>query len=164
MKFRREIIPSDADSIKKILKSSGFFYNFEIDSGVELALDTISRGRHETGMYFLFLEEEGKVIGFSCYGQGECSVSSWIVYWICVDDAYRGKGMGTILLKETEKCIAYQPAGEICWIETSARDLYAPTRAFYLRKGYEEVARLKDFYNQGDDKIVYRKKNGKGVL
>ena len=39
-------------------------------------------------------------------------------------------------------------------IETSSRDDYAPTRKFYHKRGYQEAARLQDFYAAGDDRIV----------
>jgi ribosomal protein S18 acetylase RimI-like enzyme len=157
MKFRNEIKETDILDIKSLLMSSGFFYNFEIANGLDLAIDTYNGGTDVTGVRFLFIEDEGKVIGYSCYGQAECSVSSWIIYWIVIDDTYRGKGIGTMLLKETEKNISYSPAGDIVWIETSSRVLYEPTRMFYEKKGYIEVARLRDFYQKYDDKVVYRK-------
>jgi len=34
---------------------------------------------------------------------------------------------------------------------------YAPTRAFYERRGYAAVARIPDFYAPGDDQVVYTK-------
>ena len=157
IKFRNIIKETDILDIKSLLMSSGFFYNFEIRSGTELLADTFKRGEDATGVRFLFLEDEGKVIGYSCYAQAECSVSSWIIYWIVIDDTYRGNGIGTILLKETEKNISYAPAGDIVWIETSSRVIYEPTRMFYEKKGYTEVARLRDFYNKNDDKVMYRK-------
>ena len=157
MTFRNEIKETDILDIKSLLMSSGFFYNFEIRNGIELAIDNLARGPDTTGIHFLFLEEEGKVVGYSCYAQAECSVSSYFIYWIVVDAKSRGKGIGTTLLKETEQRITYSIGGDIVWIETSSRDLYAPTRAFYINKGYTEVASLIDFYNKGDNKIVYKK-------
>ncbi len=37
------------------------------------------------------------------------------------------------------------------------RELYAPTQAFYRGIGYAEAARLADFYDVGDDKVIYQK-------
>ena len=34
---------------------------------------------------------------------------------------------------------------------------YAPTRAFYLRCGYEIAAELPDFYEPGDGKVIFVK-------
>jgi hypothetical protein len=45
-------------------------------------------------------------------------------------------------------------------VETSSRDDYAPTRRFYNKRGYEEAARLRDFYAPGDDRVVLSKRMG----
>ena len=44
----------------------------------------------------------------------------------------------------------------------SSRADYEPTRAFYLRVGYVEEARLRDFYARGDDKVFYVKRLAAG--
>ena len=41
------------------------------------------------------------------------------------------------------------------YLDTSGRAQYAPTRAFYERKGYRVAARLEDFFAPGDDKVIY---------
>lgn len=40
---------------------------------------------------------------------------------------------------------------------TSGLASFERTRAFYRKCGYDEEARIRDFYRAGDDKIVYRK-------
>ena len=42
-------------------------------------------------------------------------------------------------------------------METSSKDLYSPTREFYLSIGYREVSRITDFYDVGDDRVTYAK-------
>ena len=44
--------------------------------------------------------------------------------------------------------------GRLAIIETSGRDDYIPTRRFYARVGYQEAARIRDFYAPGDDKVI----------
>ena len=68
----------------------------------------------------------------------------------------RGNGLGTQLLEQTEEAIASY-GGTRVYIETSARALYAPTRAFYLARGYSQIAELEDFYAPGDAKAMYLK-------
>ncbi len=40
-------------------------------------------------------------------------------------------------------------------VETLSRSDYAATRAFYERRGYDETARVRDFYAPGDDRIIF---------
>lgn len=39
----------------------------------------------------------------------------------------------------------------------SGLDSFELTRSFYRKNGYDEEARIRDFYRAGDDKIVFRK-------
>ena len=48
--------------------------------------------------------------------------------------------------------------GRILLIETSSLPHYHLTRKFYLKHGYEEAAVLKDFYADGDDLVVFRRR------
>jgi len=42
-------------------------------------------------------------------------------------------------------------------VETSGTDDFVRTRSFYEQIGYETEARIRDYYDAGDDKIVFRK-------
>jgi hypothetical protein len=42
--------------------------------------------------------------------------------------------------------------------ETSGTPHYESTRKFYLGMGYQAEARIKDFYSQGDDLVIYIKR------
>lgn len=42
-------------------------------------------------------------------------------------------------------------------IETSALPAFARARAFYLACGYDEEARVRDYFENGDDMVLLRK-------
>jgi RimJ/RimL family protein N-acetyltransferase len=42
-------------------------------------------------------------------------------------------------------------------VETSGLPDFERTRTFYAKCGYEEEARIRDFYAVNDDKVVFRK-------
>jgi ribosomal protein S18 acetylase RimI-like enzyme len=42
-------------------------------------------------------------------------------------------------------------------VHTSSTTRYDKTRRFYERAGYEEVARIRDYYRRGDSLVVYGK-------
>ena len=153
--FRTEVLESDRETIREITASTGFFYPEEVDTAVELIDDRLVKGPR-CGYFFLFAEQDGKTVGYTSYGPIACTKSSFDLYWIVVGGEYRGKGLGTILLEESEKAIAAL-GGTRVYIETSARPFYLPTRAFYLARGYTQVAELEDFYAPGDAKAMYLK-------
>ena len=42
-------------------------------------------------------------------------------------------------------------------VETSGTNEFTRTRNFYQLLGYENEARIRDYYDAGDDKVVFRK-------
>lgn len=154
--FREELRTSDPGTVRDIVASTGFFHDHEIDVAVELVDERLQKGP-ESGYLFLFAEQAGRTVGYSCYGEVACTQGSYDLYWIAVHDDFRGRGIGGILLGKTEERIS-RLRGRAIWVETSGREKYLPTRKFYLRCGYKEAALLEGFYADGDDKVVYVKR------
>jgi ribosomal protein S18 acetylase RimI-like enzyme len=98
----------------------------------------------------------GELLGFTVYGPTPCTVGTWDLYWIAVSPGTQGGGVGTLMLQEVERRLARSSA-RLLLIETSSRPSYDPTRAFYLKRGYREAARVPDFYEVGDDRVIYAK-------
>ncbi|MBW4510653.1 MAG: hypothetical protein KME64_29675 [Scytonematopsis contorta HA4267-MV1] len=43
-------------------------------------------------------------------------------------------------------------------VETSGLPNFEKTREFYLKNNYEKEATIREYYKEGDDKIIFRKK------
>ncbi len=143
--------------IEEILRSSNYFYEFEIKTALEIADATFMMGVEKSGYYWLkATDEDGTVVAFTNYGRNEFSTHSWELYWIAVHERARNKKLGSALLEQAEKNVLKE-GGKILWIETSGRPLYASTEAFYRHNGYELQASLKDFYGPDDPKQIYAK-------
>lgn len=153
--LRENVIESDLNAVREIVASTDMFYDHEIDVAVELVQERLSRGP-ASGYFFVFAELDGRVVGYSCYGPIACTTHSYDLFWIAVHRGQQGGGIGKILLAESEKRIA-QAGGKRIYVETSSRELYVPTRAFYDRTGYERVAVLDEFYGPGDAKVIFVK-------
>lgn len=156
VQISKGIEPEDLTRIGEILRSTSFFYDFEIETALEIAAETIEKGSEASGYYWLRASDESGIIAFANYGKNSFSTHSWDLYWIAVHQSARNKKVGSRLLHEIEKDVRSH-AGKIIWIETSGRPLYAPTEAFYQRNGYTLQASLKDFYGPGDPKQIYSK-------
>jgi len=146
----------DRKNIEEILRSTGFFYEFEIETALEIADETLEKGTERSGYYWLKATDEDGVIAFANYGKNAFSTHSWDLYWIAVHQNSRNKKLGTVMLKAIEEDVRLQ-GGKILWIETSGRPLYASTEGFYRKNGYQLAASLKDFYGPGDPKQIYSK-------
>ena len=103
-----------------------------------------------------FAEIDGVTAGYACYGPIACTVWSYDLYWIAVDPAHQGRGLGRALVEESERLIR-DAGGRRVYIETSGKPQYVPTRGFYERCGYRLDVELAEFYGPGDSKVVYVK-------
>ncbi len=155
VKFRSTVTEKDLAAVRQIAESTGFFYPEEVDTAVELVEDRLAKGAR-CGYHFLFAEQDGRTVGYTSFGPIACTKESYDLYWIAVSGDYRGKGLGTQLLEQAEEAMA-SFGGTRVYIETSARPFYAPTRAFYIARGYTLIAELEDFYAPGDAKAMYLK-------
>ncbi|MFO1076810.1 MAG: GNAT family N-acetyltransferase [Planctomycetota bacterium] len=153
--FRTELRPGDEEAVRAIVASTGFFNAEEIDIAVELVQERRAKG-DASGYHFLFLDIDGRTVGYACYGPIPATVSSHDLYWIAVQAGARGHGLGQRLMAATERAIA-RAGGTRVYAETSSRPQYEPTRAFYRRCGYRVEADLVDFYAPGDGKVIFGK-------
>lgn len=156
VEISKGISEKDRNSIAEILRSSGYFYEFEIDTALEIADDTLSKGMEKSGYCWMKVMQNNKLVAFGNYAKNAFSTHSWDFYWLAVHNDSRGQKVGSKLMEAIEDDIR-KCGGKIIWIETSGRPLYAPTEGFYRNKGYTLQASLKDFYAPGDPKQIYSK-------
>jgi ribosomal protein S18 acetylase RimI-like enzyme len=142
--------------IEDILRSTGFFYDFEVEIALGLVDDTIASGTEICGYHWMRLIDNNGLVAFANYVKNSFSVHSWDLYWIAVHNNSRHKNLGSTLLRAVEDDIRNH-GGKILWLDTSGRPLYAPTENFYIRNGYTLMASLTDFYAPGDPKQIYSK-------
>jgi GNAT superfamily N-acetyltransferase len=153
--IRRGLRPEDRPGIEKVLVATGFFNPEELQVAMELVDDRLAHG--DASHYrFVVLEEGGQVLGYGCWGPIPGTVASADMYWLAVDPAHQGRGLGRELILASEAWMAEVGRTRV-YLETSTRPQYVPTRAFYLRCGYHIAAELHDFYAPGDGKAIFLK-------
>lgn len=154
--FRDFLKPGEDSIIRAVTESSGVFYPEEVDIAEELARENLARGWEASGYRFLLAEAAGEVCGYTCYGPIPGARRRYDLYWIAVAQGFKGGGAGRGLMAETEARIAAAGGAKI-YVETSSRPPYAPARAFYERCGYAREAVLRDYYDDGDDQVIFVK-------
>ena len=175
---------NDRDRVAEILRATGAFREPEMDVALELFDETFGSAPLRAGADgqdvttragdasthgmespspldgYLFLgafTPEEKLIGYACYGATPDTDRTWDLYWIAVDPSAQGTGSGTTLLSEVERRLSGLHARMLV-VETSSRPDYAATRAFYMKRGYGEAARVRDFYAASDDRVIFTKR------
>jgi len=131
---------------------------------VAVALELIDEALRDPGVcsyrFIVALEEgEGEApgyFGYVCYGATPMTESTYDLYWIAVDPAQRGKGIGRSLLRALTASLAHN-GGRTLRVETSSSEMYRSAKSFYRREGFVEGGRIPDFYRPGDDLIIYYK-------
>lgn len=152
---RRGLVAADRDPIAQLLGATTFFNPEELEVALELVDDRITNGE-QSHYRFLVAEVDRRIAGYACWGPIPGTAESVDLYWIAVDPAVQGRGVGRALLDAAEHSIAESGRRRI-YIETAGRPQYTPTRAFYLACGYHVAAELGDFYAPGDGKVVFLK-------
>lgn len=147
----RPLLPADRDAVHAALVESHAFTEEEC----RVALEMVDAGFNDD-YTLLGVDLLGQVRGYACIGRTPLTASTWHVYWICVHPAVQGTGVGRALQSRIEAFVR-ESGGERIVLETSGRAAYERTRTFYQRCGFEVVGRIRDFYQPGDDCVVYCK-------
>jgi len=158
-KDRRGIIrplqAQDRQPILELLKQTGMFTERELSIALEL-VDTVLTTPGQQDYIIYVYEADKEVLGYYCVGPTPATVGTFDLYWIAVTPSEHGRGIGGTLDRHAEMLIR-SLGGRLILAETSSQAKYKKTHKFYLRRGYAELSRIKDYYRSGDDLVVYGK-------
>lgn len=152
----RPVTPDDTLPLVALADGTGMFKPQEI-KGLREVLDDYHLREHLQGHLCLAAEMEGRVEGFVYYAPAALAEGAWHLYWIAVARQYQGRGLGSVLLHRAEGD-ARERGGRILFVETSSLPHYDPTRRFYVKHAYQVAAVIEDFYADGDDMVIFRKR------
>ena len=145
----------DLERLVAITIATNFFLPDELAVAREVLTAAASVG--ESSGYLVYVAaSEDTPLGYVCFGPAPMTRYTWNIYWMAVDPRNQRRGIGTRLMRLSEAEI-HKRRGRLILLETSSRDLYSPTREFHLSMGYQEIGRISDYYDVGDDKITYAK-------
>ncbi len=110
--------------------------------------------------WFVATTPEDGVVGAAYVAPEPFADRVWNLYFLAVRPADHGRGTGTDLVAYVESLLreAGEATARVLVVETSSTGQYAATRAFYLARGFDEEARIREYYGPGDDKVVFWKK------
>lgn len=133
-------------------------------SEVAIAVELLDRALAGDDDYrFIGAFDGDALVGYACWGPTPGTEGTFDLYWIAVDTTKQGSGVGSQILAHVERTLQ-AGGGRLIVVETSSRGDYAPTRAFYERRGYTRAATLPGYYAPGDHLVIYLKELTDGVL
>lgn len=146
----RPVTPEDTDALKAVIDASGLFPSELLDDMIAGYFSG------DVGDEFWLTIDAGGPLAVAYYVPERMTQGTWNLLLIAVHPDHQGQGRGAALLRHIEQALTAR--GErLLLVETSGLPSFEGTRAFYRKCGYDEEARIRDFYQAGDDKIVFRK-------
>jgi ribosomal protein S18 acetylase RimI-like enzyme len=152
----RPTVPEDSETLIGLAAETGVFKPLEIQALREVLHDYFVANQ-ALGHLSVTLEQNGEILGFAYYAPVAMTDRSRSLYWIAVKKHTQARGLGSKLLKYVEDDVKAKN-GRMLLIDTSSLPNYGPTRKFYLKHQYEIGSEFPDFYADGDNLIVFRKR------
>ena len=146
----RPSIHADLSAAKQIIDAVQLFPS-------ELLDDMFCASSNDSAQSEFWLTfDDGSTVAIAYCAPEAMADGTWNLLLIAVHPDRQGEGIGTQVMSYVEEKLSSKGV-RILLVETSGTDDFRRTRAFYSKLGYNEEARIREYYGVGDDKIVFHK-------
>lgn len=143
----------DAAAIARVVVAARMFDAEDAGVVTDLVAEAVS-GPQDARHGLVVLDDAG-VLGVAYWRPVELADGVVDLTMLGVDPAVQGQGHGRTLMRYAEERV--RGAGQrLLVVQTSGSEQYAGTRRFYAALGYDEEARVRDYWAAGDDLVVFR--------
>jgi ribosomal protein S18 acetylase RimI-like enzyme len=150
----RPVTPDDTDALLALANSLELFSSNELEELRQMLMDSMGKDSDTTP--FWITDDDGGLVGLAYCEPERMTEGTWNLQLIAVHPTYQKQGRGKKLLRFVEQVLAEQGA-RILLVETMGTPEFEYVRSFYRKNDYDEEARIREFYAEGADKIVFRK-------
>lgn len=150
----RPTTPDDTAAILALAVASGLFPPDATGEVAGVLADCLAGANGPDHVWLT--DDDGGPVGVAYFAPERLTDGTWNLYMLAVHPDRQRQGRGAALVRHVERLLA-GCGGRLLLIETSGLGRFERTRAFYRALGYDEEARIRDFYAAGDDKVVFRK-------
>ncbi|WP_422858091.1 GNAT family N-acetyltransferase [Flagellimonas sp. S174] len=148
----RKVQKEDISELKVVLDSSELFPSHLLDDMISDYLNN----KNSNDIWFT-ATNEGKPISIGYCAPERLTEGTYNLYAIAVHKNQQGNGIGKKMMKYIENELR-EKEHRILIVETSGKPEFELTREFYIKCHYVQQAVIPEFYEKGDDKIVFWKK------
>ena len=153
----RPLIEKDRATLLSMLIRTRAFTSAEIDVAMELIDSVLKDPMQKDYQIYCLVDDRDQGVGYICYGPTPMTQGTFDLYWIAVDPDFQEKGAGSRLLIFLEEVVKAE-GGRLILADTSTIPHYERTQRFYLKNGFQEVARIPDYYHPGNDRVTFCKR------
>lgn len=151
----RPITQHDSSAVAALSVDAGLFPPEDIAFLEEMMVNYFS-GNQANGHQCIIDEEHDALLGVAYYEPALATDRTWYLTMIGVRRDLQGQGHGAALMQHVEDSLKTD-GQRILLVETSGTPEFTLTRRFYVKLGYEEEARVRDYYAPSDDMVLFRK-------
>ncbi|HAA16269.1 MAG TPA: N-acetyltransferase [Cytophagales bacterium] len=148
----RKATKEDIEGLKAVVDSSGLFPSEYLEG---MMSDYLQNPDSEE--FWLTSLQNSQPIGIAYCVPEKFTEGTYNLLAIGVLETLQGQGLGRALMQQVEAVLRERQA-RILIVETSGTKEFDLTRKFYLNLGYTHEATLRDFWSEGDDKVIFWKK------
>ena len=148
----RNILPSDLSELKNVLDSIELFPSEMLE---DMVSDYLNNSESEE--IWFTKTENNKPISIGYCAPEKLTTGTFNLYALGVRSDLQGKGIGSEMMSYIEnelKSLGHR----ILIVDTSGREGFKLTRKFYENLSYTKEATIRDFWEDGDDKVIYWKR------
>lgn len=150
----RLTMPNDITALLALTEATGLFESNQIEELAQVLNQHFSDEVNSQGIWFTDYDNEP--VGVAYVAPERMTDGTWNLYLIAIHPDHQKQGRGGALLQYVEQMLT-ERGERVLLVETSGTGDFEYVRVFYRNNGYEEEARIRDFYTDGVDKIVFRK-------
>lgn len=143
---------TDIPALKEVIDSSELFPSEYLD---DMIAPYLQRAAPQEIWLTTVLEEQ--VVAITYCAPERMTEGTYNLYLIAVRKEAQGKGVGRKIMTHVEQLLQQQGA-RVLLVETSGLAEFELTREFYDKCQYHREAVIRDFYQEGEDKVVFWKK------
>ncbi|HZF68147.1 MAG TPA: N-acetyltransferase [Gemmatirosa sp.] len=150
----RSVIAGDVSALRDVIDGTGLFPSAMLDDMLASYLG--GQGGEEVWLTADDSASGGLPVAVAFVAPERMTSGTWNLYLIAVHPERQRLGVGASLLRHVEMVLGARGA-RVLLVETSGLPAFERTRAFYRANGYDEEARIREFYAAGEDKVVFWK-------
>lgn len=152
--WRSAVSVQDVMRMRMLLRSCNVFSEAQIEAGCAMLQARLDNPAIPT--QFLFALQHYELVGNACFGRIPFTEKRFELHWLTVHPAHQQHGIAEIMLQRCEDIIRTQ-GGVKLYANTPSRESFAPARALFEASGFNVEARQKEYYSEGDDRIIFAK-------
>lgn len=154
LRVPRPITFADSSAVVDIAVDSGLFSAAESGIVERMVADYVDHLLDDG--HVCVVEDDDGPVATAYYEPARATDRTWYLTMIAVRSHRQSQGRGAALLRHVEDDLRAR-GQRLLLVETSGLPAFVRTRAFYLSCGYEQAATVRDYYEDGEDMILFRR-------